>query len=75
MHLAYADSASCCETMQQQLAWRCPYHESPHDCPNALVGRFGHNRTYGLYVHDDGSSYVTINNCPWCGAPLSETKT
>lgn len=27
-------------------------------------------REYGIPVHDGGSSYMTINFCPWCGKPL-----
>lgn len=62
----------CCETMQPQLDWSCADHGSAPECPDALVGRFGTDRRYGLYIHDGGSSYLEIHFCPWCGTRLSE---
>lgn len=61
----------CCDMMRSQLAWRCEQHASARDCPDALVGRFGTSRQFGIYVHDGGSSYVAIGFCPWCGAQLA----
>ena len=29
---------------------------------------------YGIVVHDGGSSYITIQYCPWCGKKLPESK-
>jgi hypothetical protein len=60
----------CCEAMRAQLNWACEHHAAASDCPDALVGRFGPLRCYGLYVHDGGSSFVEIQFCPWCGARL-----
>jgi hypothetical protein len=62
----------CCEEMRAQLNWGCADHASPFECPDALVGRFGPARTYGLYIHDGGSSLLAIRFCPWCGARTSE---
>jgi nitrite reductase/ring-hydroxylating ferredoxin subunit len=64
-------SSICCESMRAQLEAVCATHSSAADCPDRLVGRFGVKGTYGLYVHDGGSSYVGINYCPWCGERLS----
>jgi hypothetical protein len=61
----------CCDRMRAQLDAVCATHSSAADCPDRLVGRFGVQGTYGLYVHDGGSSYVGINFCPWCGARLA----
>jgi len=65
----------CCDDMRRQLNRRCPDHPERATCPDALVGRFGRARSIGLYVHDGGSSYVTIRYCPWCGAPLASAQT
>ena len=29
---------------------------------------------YGIVVHDGGSSYITIQYCPWCGKKLPVSK-
>jgi len=56
--------------MLNQLNWKCADHPSLRDCPDALLGRFGNERKYGLFVHDGGSSFVEIAHCPWCGTRL-----
>jgi hypothetical protein len=65
-------SEICCDEMRAQVNWACADHAAASDCPDALVGRFGAARTYGLYIHDGGSSFVAIRFCPWCGAKTSE---
>ena len=60
--------APCCEKMRNQLDWKCDRHSDPAECPDALIGYFGKNRTLGLLIHDGGSSFVAIHCCPWCGA-------
>ena len=37
-----------CDGMSAQLNWACADHASPSECPDALVGRFGSARSYGL---------------------------
>jgi len=49
---------------------RCEQHPDPYDCPDNLVAFVAKSRTYGLIVHDGGTSYVEIAHCPWCGARL-----
>ena len=58
--------------MSRQLNWQCADHPSLQDCPDALIGRFGKAGSYGLFVHDGGSSHVEIAYCPWCGTSLRE---
>lgn len=64
-----ADLMACCETMRQQLLWKCDQHTSPFDCPDALVI---HDNMLGyiLPVHDGGKSGVMIAFCPFCGEKL-----
>jgi len=54
--------------MQQQLDWRCEQHRSRWDCPDALVCKTKNG--FGLIIHDGGSSFVSIEYCPWCGKSL-----
>jgi hypothetical protein len=63
-----AGNTSCCEIMRSQMNWKCEQHTDPIDCPDALIGRVGKNKTLGLLIHDGGSSFIPINYCPWCGA-------
>ena len=60
----------CCVRMQAQLELTCAQHDDLIDCPDSLVTRWS-DSTYGLRVHDGGSSVVTIDYCPWCGVRLS----
>ena len=65
---------NCCDAMRKQLAWRCDQHAAAHDCPDALVARFGSTGEFGIYIHDGGSSYVAISHCPWCGTDLARLR-
>lgn len=56
VHLAYYGPTHCAE------------HPNPFDCPDVLVMKFGGE--YGLPVRDGGTSYIRIDNCPWCGKAL-----
>lgn len=29
---------------------------------------------YGIVIHDSGTSYITIQFCPWCGKKLPDSK-
>jgi hypothetical protein len=66
-----AGNPSCCEMMRSQMDWNCEHHADPTECPDALIGRVGKNKTLGLLIHDGGSSFIPINYCPWCGARQS----
>lgn len=64
----------CCEMMQQQVEHQCEQHADPFECPDNLVYYSASFDEYGLIVHDGGSSYVTIEFCPWCGNQLPKSK-
>lgn len=55
--------------MRAALKHDCKTHEHPEDCADSLVGKL-QNGTYGLRIHDGGSSVRTIQYCPWCAAKL-----
>jgi hypothetical protein len=66
------DTEVCYDRMRTQLNWACAEHSRASECPDALVGRFGNPRCYGLFIHDGGSSFLEIHFCPWCGTALSK---
>ena len=59
---------ACCSSMARQLNWSCDKHTAPAECPDDLIGRF--KDSFGLLIHDGGTSYVAITHYPWCGAKL-----
>lgn len=60
----------CCEMMAYQLTQECDQHADPFDCPDHLVYRSADGGTFGLIVHDGGSSFIEIRYCPWCGTAV-----
>ena len=59
--------------MKAQVASSCAEHQDRFECPDALIHK-GKNGRFGLIIHDGGSSILTINYCPWCGANLRDPK-
>lgn len=59
--------AYCCESMKNQLTSVCP--DGHDECPDRLIHR---STTYGIIIHDGGSSKLGISFCPWCGANLAD---
>jgi len=57
--------------MAEQLAWKCDTHPDPIDCPDKVI-YLSSRGTFGLRIHDGGSSYYFIDYCPWCGTRVSE---
>lgn len=41
-----------------------------HDCPDCLIDYWPNGPSYGIMIHDGGSSMITIAYCPWCGTKL-----
>jgi hypothetical protein len=62
--------------MRGQIEQKCPQHQSPWDCPEAVVIYSASTGIYGLPVRDgefaSASSYITIQFCPWCGQRLPD---
>lgn len=64
----------CCEMMRDQVQTECDRHSDPCECPDNMIH---HNsdpsdERYGLFIHDGGSSYITIRYWPWCGTGLPD---
>lgn len=45
----------------------CEQHPDRFGCPDALIHYSPASGDYGIIIHDGGSSFVTIEFCPWCG--------
>ena len=65
--------AHCCEMMRSNVENGCDQHASRADCPDCLVDYWPATDTYGLMIHDGGSSVIAIRFCPWCGLKLPES--
>jgi len=63
----------CCDLMKSQVEFTCPTHSELSECPDALISFSKKFYEYGLYIHDGGTSTITIRYCPWCGAKLPES--
>ena len=59
----------CCSEMKFQVDRRCEDHPDPFDCPDNIVVQVREG-SYGLPIHDGGSSWFQIRFCPWCGQQL-----
>jgi hypothetical protein len=62
----------CCEDMRREAERTCEAHPDRFDCPDCLISYSPRCQTYGLIVHDGGSSVIRIQFCPWCGSRLPE---
>jgi hypothetical protein len=56
IHIAYRSTVTCED------------HKDPWECPDMTIVKTSDG--YGLPVRDGGSSFIQINNCPWCGIKL-----
>jgi len=64
----------CCEDMHGQVTFACEDgHLDPEDCPDAVVGFTPKYQEYGIWIHDGGTSWISIAYCPWCGTRLPES--
>ena len=64
------DQGHCCDMMAYQLNQSCEQHPDPFDCPDQLIYRSDDGSTFGIMVHDGGSSFIQINYCPWCATAV-----
>jgi hypothetical protein len=56
--------------MAAQVLYACEAHTDQADCPDCLISFRPVFNEYGLFIHDGGSSAVSISFCPWCGTAL-----
>lgn len=62
----------CCEMMRSNVESVCEQHSDRHDCPDCLIACSPNGSSYGIMIHDGGSSVITITYCPWCGTKLPD---
>ena len=63
----------CCEMMKDNVEKVCPDHPDRSDCPDCLIEFRPTSKAFGILIHDGGSSMISIEFCPWCGANLTAT--
>jgi hypothetical protein len=63
----------CCRTMAASLEMSCDMHADPFDCPDVPIIFHKILGEYGIPVRDDGTSYLLISHCHWCGIGLPES--
>ena len=56
IHIAYYSTMECDE------------HKDPWECPDMIIVKT--KEGYGIPIRDGGSSFININNYPWCGIKL-----
>jgi hypothetical protein len=62
----------CCEAMAR-FAEPAPCEEHDQfECPDNLIYYSEEHGRYGIIVHDGGTSFVTLNFCPWCGTGIGD---
>jgi hypothetical protein len=69
-HLLCIMSTHCCKRMADELSKTCDAHPDRFECPDAIMHFSPRAKTYGLIIHDGGSSVIEISFCPWCGTSL-----
>jgi len=62
-----------CVHMAQYAEFFCEQHPDSKDCNDATIQYSEKFDEYSI-PHGDGISQMTINNCPWCGTKLPESK-
>lgn len=63
-------ASHCCEMMRSNVESVCDQHPARQDCPDCLIDYRPESRSYGIMIHDGGTSTITIGYCPWCGTKL-----
>lgn len=63
-----------CVHMAYHANYRCSSHPDPWDCPSVLIAYIDQYDEYGIPIRDGSGSYWKIDNCPWCGSKLPESK-
>ena len=60
----------CCKDMEKANTFNCNSCLDKFDCVDTMIHR-RKDGTYGIIVHDGGTSIVEISFCPWCGVNLT----
>lgn len=61
----------CCDMMSRNASLNCEIHNNKYDCPDVLINFNKKTESYGIIIHDGGTSMISINYCPWCGTNLN----
>lgn len=62
----------CCNIMEQHILLSFGKNgEIKYDEVDVVMNKWP-NGTYGIPIHDGGTSLIVINFCPWCGMQLNK---
>ncbi len=62
----------CCQEMESRISESFDEAgEIKYDAVDVVINKWK-NGTYGIPIHDGGTSMIVINFCPWCGKKLFE---
>ena len=64
----------CCAAMRKAVTLACGQHADGFECPDVLIYHSAKTSTYGIIIHDGGSSFSNIAYCPWCGKALQANR-
>lgn len=56
----------CCMEMTYHLATASTIDDKNDG--DIIIDFDEQSKSYGIPIHDGGSSWIQINNCPWCGS-------
>ena len=65
-----AKKSYCCKMMTENAKFSCKDCHDEFECPDSIVYHNEKEGTFGIIIHDGGSSYIQISYCPWCGKKL-----
>ncbi len=66
------DSGFCCSMMFENIS--SSFDENGgilYDEVDVIMNKWD-DGTYGIPIHDGGTSIIKINYCPWCGTKLDD---
>ncbi len=60
----------CCREMADKIADSIDSEGViKYNNADVIINKWG-NGTYGIPIHDGGTSVIEISHCPWCGSKL-----
>jgi hypothetical protein len=71
-HMAEGERIWCSEDLGSHATSECDSH-ARFACPDVVMHRYVNRdgpEWFGIPVHDGGTSAISVNHCPWCGAAL-----
>jgi hypothetical protein len=68
----FNDKDYCCLVMANNISESLDENQEIKQHDHDVIMNKWKNGTFGIPIHDGGSSVVKINFCPWCGVNLKK---